>query len=119
MSTNKYEINVDYIGVVAINNQNKAEYKQVSIDKCYNDLILKLEKASKDYSISFLDLQNLFVEEFKPGSSQRYYSYCYPYCYDQSYVGCAVYPQIKTSSEYEKDIQDYKDKKNRRIKRII
>lgn len=110
MNNNNHEINVDYIGVVSINNQNKAEYKQVSIDKCYNDLILKLDKASKDDSISLLDLQNLFVEDFKPGSSQRYYSYCYPYSYDQSYVGSAVYPQIRTLSEYEKKIQDYKDK---------
>lgn len=108
MSTNKYEINVDYIGVVAINNQNKAEYKQVSIDKCYNDLILKLEKASKDDNISLLGLQNIFVEEFKSGKSSIYYSYCYPYQYYESFIGNAVYPQIITPSEYKKIIIHYK-----------
>lgn len=118
MNNNNHEINVDYIGVVSINNQNKAEYRQVPIDKCCNDLIDKLYKAFKDDSISLLELQNLFLEEFKPESSQKYYSYCYPFEYWQSYVSNAVYPPIKTLSEYEKEIQDCKDKKKEELKKI-
>ena len=103
-------INIDYIGVVTEDSTTKKlQYRQIPIEKEYNELIHELEDMVKNENRTVLDLQSHFKLKFHENPSIGY-SFCWPYSYSTTWVGLGgSYPKIFSFDEYQKSIEECKE----------
>lgn len=111
----KERINVNYIGVVSVESDNRVIFKQKPIENSHQELIEKLDDMVNNENRTVLDMQVYFEESFPKNTSLRGYNYCYPYEYCTSYVGGAGYPKLYSYSEYQEVFKELDEnaKKNK------
>lgn len=112
----KERINVNYIGVVSTESDNKELYKHVPIENKYSELIAKLEDMAKNENRTVLDMQVYFEELFPKNSSSKWYNYCHPYAYNSSYIDGVRYPRLYSYSEYQDVIRELQTEDSKRNK---
>ena len=112
----KERINVNYIGVVSTESDNKELYKHVPIENKYSELIAKLEDMAKNENRTVLDMQVYFEELFPKNSSSKWYNYGHPYAYNSSYIDGVRYPRLYSYSEYQDVIRELQTEDSKRNK---
>lgn len=112
----KERINVNYIGVVSTESDNKMLYKHVPIENNYSELMAKLEDMAKNDNRTVLDMQAYFEELFPKNSSSKWYNYCHPYAYNSSYIDGVRYPRLYSYSEYQDVIRELQTEDSKRNK---
>lgn len=105
-------MNKNYIGVVVKDNNGNLSYQREQISRDYEDLKARLSIMCNNSNRTLLDLQEEFSRIF---DSYRYYGYCLPFDYCDSWVVGVRTPHKLTYSEYENQIY----KKQRELDREL
>ena len=105
-------MNKNYIGVVVKDNNGNLSYQREQISRDYEDLKARLRSMCDNSNRTLLDLQEEFSRIF---DSYRYYGYCLPFDYCDSWVVGVRTPHKLTYSEYENQIY----KKQRELDREL
>jgi len=104
MESNK--INIDYIGVVTLNNAGRLEYKQVPIEKPFHDKMEEIKAMLENDNRTLMDLQDYFLRFVPQEASAQGYDYVAPYTYNSSFIESAFYPKIYTFTEYKQVLKE-------------
>lgn len=105
-------MNKNYIGVVVKDENGNLSFEREQISKDYEDLKDRLRSMCDNSNRTLLDLQEEFSRIF---DSYRYYGYCLPFDYCDSWVVGVRTPHKLTYSEYENQIY----KKQRELDREL
>jgi hypothetical protein len=80
-------MNKNYIGVVVKDRNGNLSYQREPISRDYEDLKARLGVMCKNSNRTLLDLQDEMCRVFNLNELNRYYGYCLPYNYSESYIG--------------------------------
>ena len=97
-------INYDFIGVITQKNQ-RVCFEQIPIK--HNESFLSLfQNMYENSNQSVLDLQNIFLKEFPQNAVPKFFPYCMPNSFNDSYVNGVEYPNMITYDEYKHQESD-------------
>ncbi|WP_305156455.1 hypothetical protein [uncultured Muribaculum sp.] len=102
------KINKDFIGVVALTPQGLPEYRQIPIENKFGTQMDELTIMHNNENRTILDLQDFFIRFMPATDSNRYFDFCYPYCYSSSYISGIKYPEILSFSNYNEKLNESK-----------
>lgn len=102
------KINKDFIGVVALTPQGLPEYRQIPIENKFGTQMEELTIMHNNGNRTILDLQDFFQRFMPAESSNRYFDFCYPYCYSSSYISGIKYPDILSFHDYNEKLNESK-----------
>lgn len=103
-----HKINKDFIGVVALTPQGLPEYKQIPIDNQFGMQMEELTIMYNNENRTILDLQDFFQRFMPAKHSNRYFDFCFPYCYSSSYISGIRYPNILSFNDYKEKLEETK-----------
>lgn len=99
-------INIDYIGTAFLTESGLLEYRHLPITKLFDEEMQTLKAMCDNYNRNRMDLQDYFQRFMPKNASPQGYDYCAPYGYRSSFISGAMYPQIYTYDEYQKELKD-------------
>lgn len=95
------KINVDYIGVAFLTDDEVLEYRRLNIPKLFDEEMQSLEMMCENDNRNVMDLQDHFQRFMPKSGSPDHYDYCSPHGYSSAYIGGPTYPKIYSFERYQ------------------
>lgn len=103
----KAVLNRDYIAYVYFEG-NECIYQEKKIDHPNEMELIEIDCEARSTRTDYVDVQELFYKLIPRDEAKEKYRYCYPYDYNDRYIGEAIYPSPKKKAQLPQYIERIK-----------